>query len=36
MNTKKNLLPQILQEFKREGELETIDVHIIETDVWYT
>ncbi len=36
MNTKKTLLPQILQEFKREGELETIDVHIIETDVWYT
>ncbi len=36
MDTKKTALPQILQDFRREDDNETTEVHIIESDVWYT
>ena len=36
MDTKKTTLPQILQDFRREDDTETTEVHIIESDVWYT
>ncbi len=36
MSTKKTVLPQILQDLRREDDNETTTVHIIESDVWYT